>query len=152
MSAPRRRIRRFAKYVGLVLCAVILVLWLKSRWQSWGVWYVSSRGHRSTALLEKGRIEVLVDVRASSRDPEGWTWYQLESDAPEWVWSFHWEGSFVVCPLWIPFFLVAIPTIALWYVDRRPRSGRCPECRYDLTGNTTNVCPECGQAVVDNQA
>jgi hypothetical protein len=26
----------------------------------------------------------------------------------------------------------------------RRRAGRCPRCRYDLTGNTTGVCPECG--------
>ena len=22
--------------------------------------------------------------------------------------------------------------------------GRCPQCEYDLTANTTGVCPECG--------
>ena len=30
---------------------------------------------------------------------------------------------------------------------RRTRSGRCPACGYDLTGNTSGVCPECGGAV-----
>jgi hypothetical protein len=27
------------------------------------------------------------------------------------------------------------------------RLGRCPTCSYDLTGNTSGVCPECGTAV-----
>jgi hypothetical protein len=27
----------------------------------------------------------------------------------------------------------------------RLRLGRCPRCGYDLTGNTSGVCPECGE-------
>jgi hypothetical protein len=56
-----------------------------------------------------------------------------------------------VFPAWallvgaIPFF---IPLIAasLFVLRRRQRSrsGRCPYCGYDLTGNTTGICPECG--------
>ncbi|HPM24999.1 MAG TPA: hypothetical protein PLP66_13915 [Phycisphaerae bacterium] len=31
---------------------------------------------------------------------------------------------------------------------RTPRPhGHCPKCGYDLTGNTSGVCPECGGAV-----
>lgn len=26
----------------------------------------------------------------------------------------------------------------------RFQAGHCPQCRYDLTGNTSGVCPECG--------
>jgi len=29
----------------------------------------------------------------------------------------------------------------------RTRLGRCPECDYDLTGNVSGVCPECGEEV-----
>jgi hypothetical protein len=47
-------------------------------------------------------------------------------------------------PLW-PFILVAIPIIAArFYRDRRVPPGRCPNCRYDLTGNVSGRCPECG--------
>ena len=28
--------------------------------------------------------------------------------------------------------------------DRRRRHGQCIECGYDLTGNVSGVCPECG--------
>ncbi|MCH8251187.1 MAG: rod shape-determining protein RodA [Planctomycetes bacterium] len=27
------------------------------------------------------------------------------------------------------------------------KDGRCPACRYDLTGNTSGVCPECGKRI-----
>jgi hypothetical protein len=57
----------------------------------------------------------------------------------------HWRGWL---PLWIPLALVALPTFVLWWLERRPYpAGRCQQCRYDLTGNMTGVCPECGVAV-----
>ena len=52
-------------------------------------------------------------------------------------------------PVSMPMLLfAAYPTIAFirgplrrW---RRRRRGLCTKCGYDLTGNTTGVCPECG--------
>lgn len=35
-----------------------------------------------------------------------------------------------------------------WLEARRPAAGRyCPACDYDLTGNLSGVCPECGRPV-----
>jgi len=31
-----------------------------------------------------------------------------------------------------------------WSRDDRFPAGLCPRCRYDLTGNISKVCPECG--------
>ncbi len=58
-----------------------------------------------------------------------------------------------------PFALVAAPG-SLWLMclitvltspDRRARlvanRGRCGACRYDLTGNVSGACPECGESV-----
>ncbi len=52
----------------------------------------------------------------------------------------------VTLPLWLPLVLVAIPTAFLWWRDRPPKPGRCP-CGYDLTGNVSGTCPECGTAL-----
>src|SRR4029077_8067454 len=51
-------------------------------------------------------------------------------------------------PLWLPFLVIATPTALLWYRDRRRRipAGHCQKCAYDLTGNVSGVCPECGMA------
>ncbi|UCE59596.1 MAG: hypothetical protein JSU63_19400 [Phycisphaerales bacterium] len=58
--------------------------------------------------------------------------------------------------VFVPLFWVALltgiyPTIACirgplrrW---RRRRKGLCLNCGYDLTGNESGVCPECGEAV-----
>jgi len=38
--------------------------------------------------------------------------------------------------------------LLLWLVLRRPRAaGHCGNCNYNLTGNTSGVCPECGAAL-----
>ena len=51
----------------------------------------------------------------------------------------------VTIPLWLLFCILLIPTLLLWHRDRRkPRPGFCRGCDYDLTGNTTGRCPECG--------
>ncbi len=54
--------------------------------------------------------------------------------------------------LWPPVILLAYPTLALirgpvrrW---RRRRKGLCAKCGYDLTGNVSGACPECGTAIV----
>jgi hypothetical protein len=51
---------------------------------------------------------------------------------------------------WLPI-LLAVPAPAVWLRRRRRerrrfRAGLCGACGYDLTGNVTGVCPECGQA------
>ena len=59
--------------------------------------------------------------------------------------------SRMIIPLWVPFVLfAAYPTIAFirgplrrW---RRRRKGLCIRCGYNLEGNVSGVCPECGEA------
>ena len=53
----------------------------------------------------------------------------------------------VFIPLWIPLIAFAIPTAIIWYRDRRRPKGGCHTCDYDLTGNVSGVCPECGTEV-----
>lgn len=51
-------------------------------------------------------------------------------------------------PLWVPFLATALPTLLLYRVARRRRLfGHCPSCKYDLTGNTSGTCPECGKVI-----
>ena len=48
-------------------------------------------------------------------------------------------------PIWTVL-LVAIPTVVLFRFDCRMPPGHCP-CGYDLTGNVSGTCPECGHEV-----
>ena len=61
------------------------------------------------------------------------------------------RGGFamLVIPLWIPFVtFAAFPTIAFVRAPsrryRRRKRGLCIGCGYNLTGNESGVCPECG--------
>lgn len=49
----------------------------------------------------------------------------------------------------LPFLLLvfAIPTALLWYRDHGSQRGCCRICDYNLTGNTSGVCPECGTPI-----
>src|ERR1043166_9593696 len=52
-------------------------------------------------------------------------------------------GAYFNCPLWLPIVVVAGPTAWAFRAKRRAPTGCC-SCAYDLTGNVSGVCPECG--------
>ena len=62
-----------------------------------------------------------------------------------------WKGvSRLTLPLAIPYVIVATPTLFAWF-RRKYRRGHCQQCGYDLTGNESGVCPECGSAVSEEK-
>lgn len=74
----------------------------------------------------------------------------------EWMW---WptvltgaSGAWILAiPLWIP---AATAGLAYMLLGRaRPiRAGLCRKCDYDLTGNISGVCPECGRKIEERMA
>ena len=57
-------------------------------------------------------------------------------------------GVMVVLPLWLPFLCFAIPTILVGRSNARRKAPRfCRRCGYNLTGNVSGRCPECGSPV-----
>lgn len=45
---------------------------------------------------------------------------------------------------WAPLALSLVACIIFWCRSRRPQRGHCPKCGYNLTGNLSGICPECG--------
>jgi uncharacterized membrane-anchored protein len=44
--------------------------------------------------------------------------------------------------------IVPIVRLAVWYHKwRQPQAGHCQNCGYNLTGNVSGVCPECGKPI-----
>jgi hypothetical protein len=78
--------------------------------------------------------------------PDGWLSHlfrpRLIRDPPVSLYFVHVHMPFA--PLII---MLATATALLWYRDRRIPSGHCEQCGYNLTGNVSGICPECGTAI-----
>ena len=45
------------------------------------------------------------------------------------------------------FVMIVVEQRRKWLESERLRHGLCIKCQYNLTGNVSGVCPECGTAV-----
>jgi hypothetical protein len=134
--------------VGLVVCLLIVAVWVTSTMVS--VWARKVAAGRAivTGAMCGDMIRITYAAPAQQarvrfvRVPPSDPWYgKLIPGLPRV------SPGFVVIPLWTLFVPLAIPTAILWRLDRRPPLGHCHKCAYDLTGNVTGVCPECGVAI-----
>jgi predicted RNA-binding Zn-ribbon protein involved in translation (DUF1610 family) len=160
----RSRTRRILKWVGLVGClGVVLVFastWFRLAeiccWANTDVYFIGTvpASLRYSAVYDvqgdwrfrdaESGIKI-TGVPPYCRDPENWChWPRINRTRVEPA-----HGTVVVLPLWIVFLVIAIPTAFLWHHDRRPPKGHCQRCGYDLTGNESGTCPECGMRRVD---
>lgn len=145
---PPSRVRRFFKWTGVGVCASILVVWHSGLEIAIPV---GPRGYMIT-MANFGLVGVqdhrdrevpFFEVRKYSQHPHmqnaDLTWPHV------FVGGSHNKKELAV-PFWIAFVTVAIPTAWLWHHGRRRvLPGHCARCGYDLTGNTSGTCSECGE-------
>lgn len=60
--------------------------------------------------------------------------------------------SYITVPVWYIALLLAAYPIRSWYREQSVRklrnaNGRCMKCAYDLFGNVSGICPECGSPI-----
>jgi hypothetical protein len=60
-------------------------------------------------------------------------------------------SSALKLPLWIPLGVLLIGSFSRIVGRRLAKVTECMNCRYDLTGNTSGICPECGTAIPEEQ-
>ena len=148
--------RRAASRASAALALLFLSLWLLSGWRLL-TWRCGLGDHRFEFTAAMGLLS-FQHWRTSDRVPGeslipgafSATPYIEEGPAPSWYW---WTSRIfqrsagtvaISIPLWLPFLASAALAGAL--ARRRRPPGACPRCGYDLTGNTTSICPECGFA------
>ena len=69
------------------------------------------------------------------------------------MWNTWWPSGYIHLPLYAVFLAIAIPTLLVWRFGRKPpKPGHCAFCGYNLTGNVSGRCPECGQAATGGSA
>ncbi len=152
MARPRRK-GRMLKWAGLVLSLLIFRLWVAPLPFSWeGSNYnaeVTLPGPRTTTYriwFFNGTLAFYVQDE-SGPIPSVDT-FKIPFD--RWTPFF---GQFgrrwtALVPLWLPLLMVMVPTAILWWRDRRRiPPGHCQKCGYNLTGNVSGTCPECGEKV-----
>jgi hypothetical protein len=139
---------RLSVVVALVFIAEVLS-WMHPLSARCGGWFMSATcGHVS--IVQRREV-----------DGSSWTFYTPYSAKreiptrlarlgvlPEYG-NAPYNGQYLFIPFWIPAAMICLLIIvrarrkhfpsAAWY---------CSACRYDLTGNTSGACPECGAASV----
>jgi hypothetical protein len=143
--------------IGLILSALILTTHILSR-----QWEFGFAGDVIRVYCVDGTLGINVvneTVRQERPRGRGWPaigWYRTENTVVRMFLYRHIPNvrsrpaSFdsLDLPLSWMFFTVLIPScIALLHYFQPPPSGHCSKCRYNLTGNESGVCPECGTKV-----
>ncbi|HEY8746696.1 MAG TPA: hypothetical protein VIM11_01900 [Tepidisphaeraceae bacterium] len=149
----RRRLFFLASLLSLLLFVATVVLWVRSCsvidgmfFQKWifrlegGNVYISydRLGKRSPS------VEFSHESRSRLSDDDGmWFWLNTNLRSPvDFSVAFH-----LIAPALLLAILPTIYVLLLWRGRRREWVGLCPICAYDLTGNTSGVCPECGTTI-----
>jgi hypothetical protein len=167
----RRTLARFYA-LSFALCVTTATLWLSSYFCSIGWRYFDQDSQYSwTSDLEtvRGGFQWRQDVRPpypfrvrdgfESRDSQA-TWVEhtvlgFGHSSFQYGWGNATATRHIVTIPWYPFFaLTAISTwllrAAVWcrYINEwRLRNNYCLRCGYNLAGNVSGVCPECGTEV-----
>lgn len=150
MAGLSRRSRRCASAALFVLSSMLLIATAISlRWT-----VVSRYSDRCSLLISGACIEWVIwpdDWRdrysASFREGLVHAWFRADEPLVLSWWlelgNYMWGRDYFRLPLWIP--LVFLTTLAaLLQCNSRPSPGHCANCRYNLTGDVSGICPECG--------
>lgn len=129
-------------------CAGIFVL------RSWSLWEESLTPEEEKLEL-KGQLAPRRPFGSETKLPLRVLYVTISSEGTNLFLTpplaFGWTNTYLVAPFWLLMLLFASYPIAafFWGIPRRRRArrlrkGLCLRCGYDLTGNISGVCPECG--------
>jgi hypothetical protein len=160
----RRKLFIFAAAVPLVLCLATVVLWVRSCWVGDLLyWYTVDEngvpaiyGFDSVTTPLGSRVAYVYIQTSPPLRPSFTLGHSIHvllghsalgrGTLPRFAY-----GDFPLIPHWsIALMFVVLPAAWLlqWAKARRlPKAGQCRTCRYDLTGNISGVCPECGTPI-----
>lgn len=142
--------------LGLIASVLIVALWILSifrivRYGSDGDMFLALRSGRfwiASINLQHMHLRPLEHFDNPDLDRFGLTlpsrWFVTECGET--------SHNGYILPLWMPLAACAVPTLILAHRSRRPPPGHCRACGYNLFGNTSGACPECGKPTQpDNQ-
>ena len=144
-------IRKIVISVLLILAGVIATAGIASLvgWRPLYEWRTSERDVACSFGFIRGKLQFSNAFPTTNRVPfraQTWTRFGYLEYASGKI------GMFIIyCPFWFPVLLLAAyPTLVLIKTIRRRlrhKHGHCSKCGYNLTGNVSGTCPECGAGV-----
>ena len=161
--------RRIFRVGSASLAVFWLLLWISSYWLPfeiclprstpgayvsigplWG--RMSIMACRQTPPLQKPAIQLwrASDLPRPMRPMPGFEWHAFSFTNT----GRGWAGKTLAFPIWLPSMLFGLLTLFLFLRKRawpRRRGTLCIRCGYNLTGNTSGVCPECGTRLMKRQ-
>jgi hypothetical protein len=162
-----RRLLNLLTALSMLLCVAVIVLWVRSYLRTDTVCFIRWP-HMLYCETSRGALAVAWDTRtALSSEPvihaaavKGWAWevtpgrdaYRGIRRTFGFAWFYAATGNTVERVLHVPLAVALVASACLpaaravvrW--GKRRRTGMCVRCGYDLTGNISGTCPECGQA------
>ena len=130
----RRRARRLAEYgvfVSIALLFPLVLSMVKAFGYSWS---------RSTVVCAYGCVGWTND--------EPWDgWFLTGRHRPTLFWRPVVQPNVFAIPIWMFIVPVLVPSVLVLWRTRPPPPGHCQNCGYNLTGNVSGMCPECGTKV-----
>lgn len=149
MMTRRDRRRRLACWLGSLIALTIGLLYIRSAFHPGIAVY--------TPLGYVGVADGLLVAQHWPLPPPGRPRMPFSVGAfgfkePRMRWWFEWVGTPAAGRVQIPLWALLLPaTLGVVILRRRGRvrPGACRLCGYDLTGNVTGRCPECGVSACD---
>lgn len=160
-------IDRGGRYVDLSLADGAMSVSWGSPWDDRRYWHDGRIAYQVLAMRSPGRTICIELPPPGAVLPQSarWTLQAAPVVAMRYPLSFDLRRLGVRCPSYdrfgypvaahnqieLPLLWLAIPLL-IWLAIRihqrnQARPGHCQNCRYNLSGNTTGVCPECGEKV-----
>ncbi|MFH1746133.1 MAG: glycosyltransferase family 39 protein [Planctomycetota bacterium] len=148
-AMTRRRRHPVLKWIATITAVIMLAFTMTTFW----IEFVTQNAQGGAAVVSVGRVDVIWFTNCW----RGGGWCIGTRPAPGGVdpsasgvvlplWTSLGTTHFLCLPLWPFVALPALLAIWLWRRDRRRfPANHCQCCGYNLTGNQSGVCPECGE-------
>lgn len=160
MKRPRVTWTRTLRNAAIGVSLLILAVWMLSFW--WIPTYTHFSERKPTIEIRFGCLAIWSGF-AHAGDPSGFAlkhchgnWGEFGGLARGNLGFIYpriqkWPGQrLIVLPLWIPWATVAL--LGFWsgyHIRKTQLPGHCRFCGYNLRGNVSGVCPECGEPIAD---
>lgn len=170
-AQPKRR-RHLLSTLNMALIVTLLGLWLSSVWLHYSIHDHRKSENRLNFYLSSGQLTIMFpNPYWGGLDPDRWVQWSIRpflfgvepvSNFPGWnrdcsgglpAYRADREGG--ANRLLVPIWSIILPLVGLHFVMGARRRGRhsivCRSCGYDLTGNVSGRCSECGAPMETRQ-